>query len=592
MATEFDNALHWGLFLTGTTLTSETGKYVRVSELVLSALRATGVFSNMVDGIVAPDTDRLWLDKNFDPAVLKEWDATGASWVPMTYGRLFGRAAIGKLAVTGGTGNAVVVSQPTGFQAARLYLMTPLADNSGATTINVSGVGSYPVKYGDGSDLSAVEFKAGRQAVLFFTGTRFEVLFPLALMSAAVVAAQASADAAAASALLSQKYAANPEEVEVEPGLFSSRHYLAKVVAYWSLITNTLGGWIHGATDKPTPTGADEIGIADSAGGLWGLKKVSLTNLAGWLSSLTQTLTNKTLVSPTISGNTTATSSAQFGPQIILQNEYNGGGNGYIIGRHSRAGVQHVPGDSLTGFVGQGLDTALVWQTAASINLKGTTVGSGYVTGRVEFLTSQGGTAASTRACIDSGFYMAGATGGDKGADTINAKGVYKDGVEIQPCILNSSVATTSGTAFDFLSIPSWVKEIRIGMVGVSLSGADYYLVQLGTGGSFDTTGYSSSSANLLQANGVGVVTSTTGFILLSADATRLAEGCLTLALVDAATNTWAITGLQGGASGATSNVLLVAGSKSLSGVLDRLRFTRNGSNTFDNGKISLTFKG
>ncbi|MCA0279072.1 MAG: hypothetical protein LCH86_24010 [Proteobacteria bacterium] len=278
MATEFDNALHWGLFLTGTTLTSETGKYVRVSELVLSALRATGVFSNMVDGIVAPDTDRLWLDKNFDPAVLKEWDATGASWVPMTYGRLFGRAAIGKLAVTGGTGNAVVVSQPTGFQAARLYLMTPLADNSGATTINVSGVGSYPVKYGDGADLSAVELKSGRQAVLFFTGTRFEVLFPLALMSAAVVAAQASADAAAASALLSQKYAANPEDVEVEPGLYSSRHYLAKVVAYWSIITNTLGGWIHGAAVKATLVDADEIVVSDSTAA-WVAKKFTWANL-------------------------------------------------------------------------------------------------------------------------------------------------------------------------------------------------------------------------------------------------------------------------------------------------------------------------
>lgn len=186
MATEFDNSLHWGLFLTDTTLTSETGKYVRVSELVLSALRAAGVFSNMEDGIVAPATDKLWLDKNFDPAVLKEWDTTGASWVPMTYGRLFGRAAVDKLTVTGGTGNAVVVSHPVGFQANRLYLMTPTADNSAAATINVSGVGTYAVKYGDGSDIWVNEFKAGRQAVLFFTGIRFEVVFPLNGLSSVV----------------------------------------------------------------------------------------------------------------------------------------------------------------------------------------------------------------------------------------------------------------------------------------------------------------------------------------------------------------------------------------------------------------------
>jgi hypothetical protein len=170
-----------------------------LSELVLSALRAAGVFSNMVDAIAAPATDKLWLDKNFDPAVLKEWDATGASWVPMTYDRLFGRAAVDKLTVTGGTGNAVVVSQPAGFQANRLYLMTPTADNSGAVTITVSGVGSYGVKYGDGANIGASEFTAGRQTVLFFTGVRFEVVFPLSGLSAAVLAAQASANAAAAS---------------------------------------------------------------------------------------------------------------------------------------------------------------------------------------------------------------------------------------------------------------------------------------------------------------------------------------------------------------------------------------------------------
>ena len=200
MATEFDNSLHWGFFLTGPTLTSDTGKYVRMSNLVLSALRAAGVFSNMVDGIEAPDTDKLWLDKNFDPAVLKEWDATGASWVPMTYGRLFGRAAVDKLTVTGGTGNAVVVSQPDGFQASRLYLITPTADNTGATTVQVAGVGTFDVKYGDGTDIDPNEFTTGRQAVLFFTGARFEVVFPVGDLNTAVVEAEAAAYAASASA--------------------------------------------------------------------------------------------------------------------------------------------------------------------------------------------------------------------------------------------------------------------------------------------------------------------------------------------------------------------------------------------------------
>ena len=417
--TEFDNSLHWGFFLTGPTLTSETGKYVRVSELVLSALRATGVFSNMVDGIVAPDADKLWLDKNFDPAVLKEWDATGASWVPMSYGRLFGRAAVDKLVVTGGTGNAVVVSQPSGFQAARLYLMTPTADNSGAATINVSGVGTYAVKYGDGSDLAATEFTAGRQTVLFFTGARFEVVFPLGGLSAAILAAQASASAAAASATLSQQYAANPEDVEVQPGLFSSRHYLAKVIAYWSLVTNTLAGWIHSAIDKPMPVGADEIGIADSAGGLWGLKKLSLSNLAAWQASLTQTLTNKTVDLLRATGPNST---------FMYTNE---GANGHImiIGQ-----VTATPAANDTPLVvlARSSDSAGNVTDYGQFNHEITNPADGAESSRWGLRTFVAGVSAF-RAYIGAGIYTPGAIGGDPGAGKINAAEVQQSGVRLPP---------------------------------------------------------------------------------------------------------------------------------------------------------------
>ncbi|MFN7091520.1 MAG: hypothetical protein ACK4P4_13275 [Allorhizobium sp.] len=202
--TEFNDNQHFGLFVTGTTLTSSTGKFVRMSELVLAALRAAGVLDNLVDGVEAPDFDRLWLDKNFDPAVLKEWDATGSSWVPITYGRLFGRAALGKMTVTGGTGNAIAVAQPAGFQANRLYLITPTATNDAATTIQVAGVGTFAVKYGDGSEISAGEFIPGRQSALFFTGSVFEVVLSAVLLSAAV-------DLATTSATLAQAWAEGTE---------------------------------------------------------------------------------------------------------------------------------------------------------------------------------------------------------------------------------------------------------------------------------------------------------------------------------------------------------------------------------------------
>lgn len=180
MPTEFNDSLHYGFFMTGTKLTSATGKYTRQSELTLAALRAGGVFDNMEDGTVPPALDRLWLDKNTDPAVLKEWDPTGSSWAPMTFDRLFGRAIVTALAIPTGTGNAVVVAEPSPFIPHRMYSLTPIADNSGAVTIQVTGVGTYDVRYTNGAALSAQEFKNGKPTILLFTGVRFEVLFALA----------------------------------------------------------------------------------------------------------------------------------------------------------------------------------------------------------------------------------------------------------------------------------------------------------------------------------------------------------------------------------------------------------------------------
>ncbi|MDM9629548.1 hypothetical protein QTL95_27055 [Rhizobium sp. S152] len=280
MATEFDDSQHWGFFLTGLTLTSDTGKSVRMSELVLAALRAAGVFDNMVDGTSPPTTDKLWLDKNFDPAQLKQWDATGSSWAPMTFSRLFARAAVTLMTVTGGTGNAIVVAQPTGFRNDNLYSFVPTADNTGPATIQVSGVGTYPAKYADNSDVEAGEFTAGRQNILLFTGSRFTVLFQMSDLNAATGAAQQaaqeandSAESAAISETNAQKWATNPEDTPVTtgPDKFSAYHWAQKAAA---AVTGGIASAIHAAAAKSPPVDADEFGIADSAAS-WALKKLT-----------------------------------------------------------------------------------------------------------------------------------------------------------------------------------------------------------------------------------------------------------------------------------------------------------------------------
>lgn len=73
-------------------------------------------------------------------------------------------------------------------------------------------------------------------------------------------------------------------------------------VTLWNTLgyrTEQLAKQIDSATSKATPVDADEIPLADSAA-TFGLKKLTLTNLAAWLASLAQTLTNKTLTDPKI----------------------------------------------------------------------------------------------------------------------------------------------------------------------------------------------------------------------------------------------------------------------------------------------------
>lgn len=176
--TEFNDSSHYGFFLTGTTLTSSTGKYARLSELVLSALRAQGVLDDMEDGTTAPvDTTKLWLDKNTDPAVLKEYDSIGSAWVAMTRDRMFGRAIATELTNVGGTANAITVDEPDPFIDGRMYFITPTADNTGATTIQVTGVGTYNVLTPNGSAVGSGTMITGNATVMLFTGGAFKVLF-------------------------------------------------------------------------------------------------------------------------------------------------------------------------------------------------------------------------------------------------------------------------------------------------------------------------------------------------------------------------------------------------------------------------------
>jgi len=148
---------------------------------------------------------------------------------------------------------------------------------------------------------------------------------------------------------------------------------------------------------------------------------------------------------------------------------------------------------------------------------------------------------------------------------------------------LGTAVASTSGTSIDFTSLPAWVKRVTVMMQTVSANGTSNWLVQIGAG-SIQTTGYTSGS----QVGGGGLVTSTAGMILSTGTAALNWNGLITL--VSFGSNTWVSSHTSARSDGAAT---MGGGSVTLSGTLDRLRFTTvNGTDTFDAGSINILYEG
>jgi hypothetical protein len=147
-----------------------------------------------------------------------------------------------------------------------------------------------------------------------------------------------------------------------------------------------------------------------------------------------------------------------------------------------------------------------------------------------------------------------------------------------------TAVASTSGTSIDFTSIPSWVKRITVMFNGVSTSGTNSFLVQIGSG-SVTTTGYASSSTGASTA--VSTVNSTSGFIIRNASAAFLFSGSITIFLVSSNSYVQSHT-----LKIATTDNVFGAGDVALSGALDRVRITTvGGTDTFDAGTINILYE-
>ena len=210
----------------------------------------------------------------------------------------------------------------------------------------------------------------------------------------------------------------------------------------------------------------------------------------------------------------------------------------------------------------------------ASIISAGTTSGtalnmSGDTTGNLAFQTAAGANTISV----------------PNGTGTMVVNGVNS------PLVSGTAQASTSGTSIDFTSIPSWVKRITVIFNGVSTSGSSNYQIQLGTGGTPTTTGYTSNACRLYTPGGPSYQSATTGFLIPYDGAAYTPSGQIVFTNISG--NTWVVQGTVGTpANGLVLMIIITTGTVTLGGTLNLVRITTvNGTDTFDAGSINIQYE-
>lgn len=230
---------------------------------------------------------------------------------------------------------------------------------------------------------------------------------------------------------------------------------------------------------------------------------------------------------------------------------------------------------SQTGSQAPATDAGLTYN--ASTNALTTTTFIGALTGNADTAT----TAGTVSTTVASGAVGTTQTAGDN--STKIATTAY---VDTRNITLGAEQASTSGTSIDFTGIPSWAKRINIMFSGVSTSGADAILVQLGDSGGIETTGYLGTASII----GVNSVLYTASFAVdTGGAAASVRHGTATLTLEAASAFRWAFFALLGRSD--TALLTGGAGVKATSAALDRVRITTlNGTDTFDAGVINISY--
>lgn len=201
------------------------------------------------------------------------------------------------------------------------------------------------------------------------------------------------------------------------------------------------------------------------------------------------------------------------------------------------------------------------------------------------------------------------------GASALGAKNVFYNGAALAggeivsgvPCVviydgtqfnivsntrllLGTEQATTSGTAINWTSVPSWVRRITINLVAVSVDASVEILLQIGDTDGLENTGYAGAVAAVTNAAATTGANHSAGFTLTSGlGAAGVLHGRVTLEMEDASDFTWTCTSTLGQSNAAT--VHNSGGSKSLSAALDRFSLVLSGAGNFDAGAVNVTYQ-
>jgi hypothetical protein len=151
--------------------------------------------------------------------------------------------------------------------------------------------------------------------------------------------------------------------------------------------------------------------------------------------------------------------------------------------------------------------------------------------------------------------------------------------------------ASTAGTSISFTGIPTGVKRVTVSFAGVSTNGNDPLLIQIGDSGGIETSGYLGASNAVTNGGATAGANSTAGLLVYSVSGSNVIHGAAVFDLLDAATFSWVGRGNFALSNAATNITSACSKSLSAGGINLVTVTTTNGTNTFDNGTMNISWE-